>query len=46
MQNNTIHQINFSVKQWQTENVPTVEEVENGWFFGVAANSFSDTIVF
>lgn len=46
MQNNTIHIVGFKVKQWNTENVPTQEEVAAGWFFGKNDDYLTDTIVF
>ena len=46
MQNNIIHQISFSVKQWETENAPTVDQLAAGFYFGEATDNFTDTIVF
>ena len=46
MQNNVIHIISFSVKQWETDNAPTADQVAAGFYFGIATDNFTDNEVF
>lgn len=46
MQNNVIHKLSFSVKQWKSDNTPTDEQVLTGFYFGDATDNFTDNEVF